>query len=343
MKVAVIMKGVQKWAVLSLVLLAAALPIRADWERHPLNTLASLKDIFFLNENRGWIVGGNGVIFSTLDGGKTWAPRDRFTTDDLVQIRFTDADNGWILCQRNIYNIGREAISYLRKTTDGGQTWEKIEFEGAGRERVTRLLFGKDGSGRAFGEGGIFYNLQDDGKTWKRSHTAIHFLLLDGALTDSSIGALVGAGGTIMFTQDGGFTWERATLIGDADTRLNAVYFAGSKAGAWAVGSGGKIFHSNGGARLWRQQASTVSADLNDVTFTSARDGWAVGESGVIVRTTDGGQTWSDVQSPVNHSLQRIFFTGGRLWAVGFGGTVISYDPAVKHDPGFRPDLKSRG
>src|SRR5437764_1140046 len=98
------------------VLLLSAIFAHASWEKRPLNTLASFKDVFFLTENRGWIVGGDGVIFSTLDGGKTWAPRDRFTTDDLVQIHFTDADTGWLLCQRNIYNIGREAVSYLRKT-----------------------------------------------------------------------------------------------------------------------------------------------------------------------------------------------------------------------------------
>ncbi|MFL6373831.1 MAG: WD40/YVTN/BNR-like repeat-containing protein [Pyrinomonadaceae bacterium] len=325
------------------VLLLSAIFAHANWEKRPLNTLASFKDVFFLTENRGWIVGGDGVIFSTLDGGKTWAPRDRFTTDDLVQIRFTDNDTGWLLCQRNIYNIGREAVSYLRKTTNGGQSWEKIEFEGAGRERVTHLLFNKDGSATAFGEGGIFYKLQPDGVTWRKSHTAIHFLLLDGALSDDAYGALVGAGGTIMFTEDGGMTWGQATLLGDRETRFNAVWFAGSKLGAWAVGSGGKIFHSNGGARLWREQKSTVTADLNDVTFTSATEGWAVGESGIIVRTRDGGQTWYDYSSPVNHTLQRISFINGHGWAVGFGGTVIYYDPSKTDEPGFKPQMQRRG
>src|SRR5437868_7552269 len=178
------MKKLRSICVIYCVLLLLSATASADWEKRPLNTLASFHDVFFLNENRGWIVGGNGVIFSTLDGGKTWAPRDRFTTDDLIQIHFTDADTGWMLCQRNVFSRGKEAISYLRKTTNGGQTWDKIEFEDAGRERVTRLLFGKDGNARAFGEGGIFYKLQSDGVTWKKYNTAINYLLLDGALSD---------------------------------------------------------------------------------------------------------------------------------------------------------------
>lgn len=317
---------------------------RAGWEKRPLNTLASFKDVFFLNENRGWIVGANGVIFSTLDGGKMWAPRDRFTTDDLEQIYFTDADTGWLLCQRNIYMRGKDPISYLRKTTDAGHSWQQVDFEGASRERVTRILFGKNGSATAFGEGGIFYKLQPDGVTWKKFTMGVHFVLIDGALSDDLVGAMVGAGGTIMFTEDGGLTWEHATLLPQSDARFNAVYFAGSKLGAWAVGSGGQIFHSNGGGRLWRPQNSTVTADLNDITFASARDGWAVGESGVIVRTRDGGQTWYNDRSPVDHTLQRVFFVNGHGWAVGFGGTVIYYDPASKpDDPGFRPQIQRRG
>jgi photosystem II stability/assembly factor-like uncharacterized protein len=329
-------------AIVLLMLVCDCVAANAEWQKRPLNSFASFKDVFFLNDTRGWIVGGDGVIFSTLDGGATWAPRDKFTNDNFTQIYFTDANTGWLLCERNIFNRGKEAISYLRKTTNGGQTWDKVEFEDAGRERVTRLLFGKDGSARAFGEGGIFYKLQDDGVTWKKYNTAIHFLLLDGALSDNAVGAIVGAGGTIMFTEDAGLTWDRATLIGDAETRFNAVYFAGSKLGAWAVGSGGKIFHSNGGARLWRQQNSSVTANLNDVIFTGPRDGWAVGESGIIVRTRDGGNTWYDVRSPVNHTLQRVFFTNGKGWAVGFGGTVISYDPASNDDTGFKPNLQRR-
>ena len=328
---------------LTLLLFACVMSASAGWDTRPLNTLASFKDVFFLNEDRGWIVGANGAIFSTLDGGKMWAHRDHFTSDDLVQIYFTDAENGWLLCQRSIYMGGNYPVSYLRRTTDGGQTWEQVEFERAGRERVTHILFSKGGSARAFGEGGIFYTLQPDKKTWKKSNSAVHFVLLNGAFSDDRTGAIVGSGGTIIFTEDGGQTWDRATMLGDQQTRFNAVYFADSKAGAWAVGSRGKIFHSKGGARLWRQQPSVVTADLNDVTFTSPLDGWAVGESGIILRTRDGGLSWTDEKSPVDHSLQRIISINARLWAVGFGGTVLVYDPHRSDTPGYRPQLKSRG
>lgn len=334
---------INKLVLAALILLCSFVAAKADWHKRNLSTFAYFRDIFFVNESKGFIVGSDGVMMITADGGATWSMRPKFTTDAFLQVYFTNENTGWLLCERNIYNRGKEPTSYLRKTTDGGLNWEKIEFEDAGRERVTKLLFRSDGSGRAFGEGGIFYELQDDGITWKRYRTAIHFLLLDGAYSDNAIGAIVGAGGTIMFTEDAGLTWDKATLLGDADARLNAVYFGGAKAGAWAVGSRGRIFHSNGGARLWRQQQSNVTADLNDVTFTSATNGWAVGENGIIVRTRDGGNSWYDVRSNVTHSLQRVFFNRDRGWAIGFGGTLLTYDdtPAI-NDPEVKPILKKR-
>ena len=326
-----------------LVLLCGIQTANAEWVKQNTNSFAWFKDVFFIDQNKGWIVGTDGVIVSTENGGTTWTQAKKFTADSFVQIYFANETTGWLLCERNVFNRGANATSYLRKTTDGGLTWQKIEFEGGGSQRVTHLLFNSDGVGTAFGEGGIFYKLQPDGISWKKVQTAIHYLLLDGGYSDDRIGAIVGTGGTIMFTEDAGFTWEKATLLGDLDTRFNAVYFAGPK-GAWAVGTHGRIFRSNGGGRLWRQQDSGVTANLNDVYFTSPTNGWAVGENGVIVRTRDGGATWFDVNSRTTHRLEKIIFNGGRGWAVGFGGTVLTYDDGPANtDTGPKPILMKRG
>jgi photosystem II stability/assembly factor-like uncharacterized protein len=314
----------------------------ADWIRQKTNSFAWFRDVFFVNETKGWIVGTDGTLLSTLDGGATWVQTHKFTTDSFLQVHFTDDNTGWILCERNIYARGPNASSYLRKTTDGGRNWEKIEFENAGRERVTKLLFNQWGGAVAFGEGGLFYKLQEDGVTWKQSHTAIHFLLLDGAFGDREIGAISGAGGTILFTENSGLTWEKATLMGDTETRVNSIFFVGPKNG-WAVGSNGVIYHSSGGGRLWRQQDSGTRVNLNDVYFTTASNGWAVGDNGIIVRTRDGGRTWIDGDSHITHKLEKITFAGSRGWAVGFGGTVLTYDAnATNADTDGKPTLLKR-
>lgn len=331
-----------KFITLLMILLGSLQTANADWVKRNTNSFAWFRDIQWVSSNVGWISGTDGVLLSTTDGGTNWAQTKKFTTDALIQVHFVDEQNGWLLCERNVFARGNFASSYLRKTTDGGRTWEKVEFQDGGRERVTKLLFNADGVGTAFGEAGIFYKLQEDGITWKKSQTAIHYLLLDGAFAAGRIGALVGTGGTIMFTEDGGFTWEKASLLGERDTRFNSIFFADGK-GAWAVGSRGRIFHSNGGARLWRQQDSTVTANLNDVYFTNAANGWAVGDNGIIVRTRDGGETWNDVNSSVTHRLEKVVFNGATGWAIGFGGTILTYtDAAAPRSDSERPILQKR-
>lgn len=327
-----------------LIIVFAVVPVttRADWSRVRTNSFAWYKDITFVNKDRGWVVGTDGVILSTDDGGATWQPNARFTTDTILQIHFTDESTGWMLCERNVYARGNNPTTYLRKTTNGGVKWEKIEFEDIGRERVTHLLFGPEGRATAFGEGGFFYKLQEDGVTWKRFSTMIHFLLLDGNYGGDSVGAIVGAGGTIMFTEDAGLTWEKATLIGDTETKLNAVSF-GSKKGGWAVGNRGKIFKSNGGARLWREQPQITESNLNDVFFTDATRGWIVGDNGNIFRTRDGGNTWTESNSGITHKLEKVVFNGDRGFAIGYGGTILKYDDkVVQTDPGTKPTLQKR-
>jgi photosystem II stability/assembly factor-like uncharacterized protein len=83
--------------------------------------------------------------------------------------------------------------------------------------------------------------------------------------------------------------------------------------------------------------------NLTDVYFISQTTGWAVGEDGIMIQTSDGGTTWTDVDTRVTHRLEKIVFAGGRGWAVGYGGTVIMYDPfATNGDPGYKPSLDQR-
>ncbi len=308
----------------------------ADWVRQETNSFAWFRDVYFLDHKKGWMVGGDGVMLSTEDGGDSWIAVKKFTTDTLLQIYFENESTGWLLCQRNIYARGSEPTSYLRRSVDGGRTWEKVEFQDGGREIVTKLLFHDDGRATAFGEGGAFFGRQEDKVSWRKRQTGMRYLLLDGAYANERTGAIVGAAGTILFTDDAGFTWEKATLIGDLDTKFNAVDFAAK--GGWAVGTKGRIFRSVG-VRLWRQVNSGVTVDLNDVYFTSPLMGWAVGDNGVIIRTRDSGMTWTDGGSRTTHRLEKIVFANGRGWAVGHGGTVLTYDEVTNRDSGRKPVL----
>lgn len=311
----------KKAAILLLVLLCSQ-AAAAQWVKQPSGTLAWLRDIYFTDNNNGWIVGSDGTILRTSDAGDHWAAEPKLTTDTILRVRFKDRDTGWLLCERNVYSRGRNAMSYLMHTIDRGATWHTLEFPGGGRERMTTLMFTADGRGKVFGEGGVFYELQPDGVRWKKSSSIIRHLLLGGSVNPDGSGAIVGGGATALLTRDHGATWEDAAVTGNKPPRLNAVFFTNPRL-AWAVGSGGSIFTSVSGGRTWFPRVSGTDRELTDIYFKDTREGWAAGENGTILHTTDGGNAWVPEQTGVPHNLARIVFNGSRGWAVGFGGTIL--------------------
>lgn len=317
------MRLVEKILVLFLIL-AACQSARAGWLKQESNTLSWLHDIYFVSENKGFIGGSSGTLLATVDGGKTWTKERSFTGDTIRQIYFSDANTGWLLCERDIFKLGANSPSYLLKTTDGGANWTQINF-GGGRSRIAKIFFAKNGFGLAVGESGALFALQDDARTWKKNPSPIRYLMLDGAFTDDFHGSIVGGGGTILFTEDAGASWNQASVFGDKQAKLNSVFFINQKMG-WTAGTAGKIYQTINGGKIWREQKSNVTDNLSDIFFSNTAEGWAVGDDGTILHTKTAGNIWSLETSNVRHRLEKVLFVGKKGFAVGFGGTILRYD-----------------
>ena len=288
--------------------------------------MAWLHAVYFLNQNTGWIAGSNGALLFTNDGGRAWHKMRRPTEDALRDVYFSDEQNGWLVCDREVFKLktNDEPQAYLLRTTDGGATWRRVDLSDT-HARVVRAVFRGEGRGWTFGEAGVLYATSDGGASWVRQTLPTKYLLLGGAFMDDAHGWLVGAGGTILQTTDGGETWRGGLVRGDPHVRFNAASFVENRLG-WAVGAEGQVFATTDGGRVWFPQASGVSADLLDVKFVNAAEGWTIGAEGTLLRTTDGGAHWISERSGTSLPLERMFFTDrDHGWAVGFGGTVISY------------------
>ncbi|MDQ6651781.1 MAG: YCF48-related protein [Acidobacteriota bacterium] len=307
-----------------------ALAQTGAWMRQSVGSLAWLHAVFFLDENRGWAVGSRGTLLATMDGGKSWKARSQPTADVLRDIYFTDDQNGWLLCEANLYDLKSkdDPRTYLMQTNDGGQNWKRINIRGVDVDaRLVRAVFSQRGRGWAFGEGGTIFTTRDSGVSWTRLQSPTRHLLLGGTFVDEDRGWLVGAGATIIQTSDGGETWHLSRLADASQkaVRFAATSFVNNRLG-WAVGSGGSIYHTINGGRTWQQQVSGIVSDLFDVKFLDAVEGWAVGAEGTIIYTNDGGLHWTAERSGTEHPLERIFFADRKHgWAVGFGGTVVAY------------------
>ena len=297
----------------------------ASWTRQSSGTMAWLHAVYFLDQNHGWIAGGNGTLLSTTDGGVSWNKTSLTTRDSLIDVYFSDSAHGWLLAQRDIFKLKlNERSSYLLNTDDGGITWQRISLNTSDvNARFTRMLFSDPQHGWVFGETGNIFATSDGGAHWTPQRSATRHLLLGGAFANNDRGLIVGAGATIM-QSDNGAAWRLSALHNDESARLNAVTLVGNS--AWAVGNAGQIIASTNGGRSWFRQRSNVMADLLDVRFIDAREGWAVGAEGTLLHTSDGGLHWVAESMGRSQGVERLFIIDrNHIWAVGFGGTILKF------------------
>ena len=183
-------------AFLALVLSAQCALGAGAWMKQKSGTLAWLHAVYFLDQQRGWAVGGSGVLLSTTDGGENWKALRPPTEDAVRDIYFADEQRGWLVCERSLYQLRtkEEQRSYLLNTTDGGATWRRVNLNGDPDARLLRVLLTPDGHGCVFGEGGMIFTTSDGGASWSKRRTPTRHVLYGGAFLDATQFWLVGAG-----------------------------------------------------------------------------------------------------------------------------------------------------
>ena len=95
-----------------------------DWTEQFTDIIqGSYNEIYFSDVNNGWIVGDNGKVIKTTDGGANW----NYVTNSGINpgerskdVFFLDANTGWISSK----DISGHA--FLQHTTDGGANWTTL-------------------------------------------------------------------------------------------------------------------------------------------------------------------------------------------------------------------------
>lgn len=298
--------------------------VTAPWDEVVLSSDAEFRDIFFLDEDHGWIVGGGyningGILGETSDGGAHWrfrvgiVPQVRTSLFHLNAVVFQDASTGIIAADE-----GR-----ILRTVDSGAHWHTL-FRGG--RRLADLFFLDARMGWAAGEQWVV-RTEDGGVSWDRANatsegsddfraTAIHFL-------DARRGWLVGHHGAVRRTEDAGATWMRVDVpLAEPTPVLSAVQFVNENTG-WIVGAAGTILNSRDRGLTWASQSCGSRENFRDVHFIDEEHGWIVGfdpKTGrsTVFQTTDGGTSWVQQATIHGESLEALTFqASGRGWAVG--------------------------
>lgn len=284
------------------------------WATQSSGTTNQLNQVFFLDDNQGWLVGANSTARSTSNGGTAW---NSFTVGGALQnyhsVRFLDLSNGW---------VGGDRITAI--TNNGGSSWPRLDFASSTRNRLfpvsTTNAFGVgERSGGGFHANTLIVLSQGFGG--ESPFLATLSNLRDVYFPNPGNGWSVGDKGQIFRLTKAGN--EFAEQTGATAQTLNGV-FALDLCTVWAVGDGGVILKTINGGQSWAQQTSGVTTALRDIHFINADRGWAVGDGGVILVTWDGGATWLPETSGTTADLRGVHTnTINAVYAVGANGTIV--------------------
>jgi photosystem II stability/assembly factor-like uncharacterized protein len=98
--------------------LSRAYPLSA-WQ-----TFGGLASVDAVSARQVWVVGDDGLILVTSNGGRSWQRQNSGTTAWLGSVAFSDARHGWVVGETDDLN-GNFVSSALLATTNGGATWKK--------------------------------------------------------------------------------------------------------------------------------------------------------------------------------------------------------------------------
>ncbi len=274
---------------------------------------AYLSDVTFRDAAVGLIVGEDGVIYRTTDGGDSWAPVASGTIAPLRAVAFGTGGRA--------YAAG---FGIVLRSADDGATWSVAD---AGDIQYLDVV--AKGPDRAWvvGAGGVIRATTTGGASWfsQTSGTAND---LDGVFfLTPSMGWIAGTNATLRRTEDGGATWEsRNSGISDG---INAVYFVDANLG-WAVGDLSAIYHTTNGGLDWITEMDPSNDPLFDVFFADADHGWAVG--GVCNIVFRAGVPVAVEESPPAFSLRHQPNPAWRSTSIEFSLPLPGFVRLTIHD-----------
>ena len=160
-----------------------------------------LLDVWFRDENVGYVVGAYGMFLGTEDGGKTWNDvSSRIENFDGWHLNAISATDDGV-----VYIAGEKGV--LFRSDDGGSNW--ITLTGPYQGSYFGALTGPNADDVfLYGLQGNIFKSSDRGETWIKSKSKASDGLMDGVLLGGPGVMLVGNSGVVLTSNDGGSTFS---------------------------------------------------------------------------------------------------------------------------------------
>lgn len=259
------------------------------------------EDIFFINENTGWIINIGGSTFKTTNAGQSWNNYPNIPLNRSVG--FFDSQTGIIGTL--------DTAKALYRTSNGGVNWVLINNLPSPKpkgicgisivnENMAYVVGTYYGFARA-------YRTTDKGLTWSivfndaslaRSLVDVYFWSPDSGLIAGgyNISDYSNGNSVVLLTTNGGTNWTRvyrSTRTGEWCWKIS--FLPGSRMTGYASierhsGFSYIIKTTNGGSN-W-MEIPFMDYDQEGIGFVNENTGWIGGWGGPTYETTNGGNNW---------------------------------------------------
>jgi photosystem II stability/assembly factor-like uncharacterized protein len=263
----------------------------------------ALMDIFFVNNNVGW-VGGDNFLAKSTDGGLTWTKQQVTGANIFINnLFFVDAQYGWVIAHKKLY-----------RTRNGGGSWDSVTVSGV--TDFGDIQFLNPRLGYLVSKQG-FYRSVDSGATWtKLSATNANYEWASLSFVDSLRGWTTGYVG-LAYTSDGGNSFVQYT----GDPRGYSIQFIDPLTG-WTAG--GTCMRTVNGSSFTNMPVGYHTH--GDVHFFNQNEGY-VCSGDEVYKSNNGGQTLSRVAKVVDSQgfVELHFTDANHGWVANYDKFILRY------------------
>jgi len=275
-----------------------------NWTIKSLDTLNSLKDVSFSDENNGYAI-SNYDVYKTTNAGDSWT--HKYIGDYIMKV-FAINENVAIILS---------SYQDIWKTTNGGTDWFNINT--GTEEDFMDLHFVDASTGFIVGYNGTILKTINGGMNWDPLTSGTTEDLVSVCFINANTGWAAGYNGVILKTTDGGSTWNPQTS--GTTNPLYDICFLNDNLGFATYRYEEKLLTTRDGGTTWS------SKDLDEgyysfVSFINNSNGVIVYYYGILY-TDNGGTSWNPQKIGTTNNLYGVSKAGNRWIAVGNNGCIL--------------------
>ena len=258
-------------------------------------------------------------VFKSLDGGDTWVSAGLSETRHIGRIVIDPQDPNVVFVAAVGRLWGANDQRGVFKTTDGGNSWEKILYIDEDTGAIDLVMSPEDPNTlfaamyqrrrtafgfSASGSGSGIYRTYDGGETWQelteglpegdKGRIGLDIYQRDGSLLYATVESLEGDGRGIYRTTDRGDTWEMISERNPRPMYFSLVRIDPNNPERIYLGGVQLSISDDGGQTWWEGDAAEgIHVDHHALWVNPDNSNHVIlGSDGGLSTTRDGGQNW---------------------------------------------------